>query len=359
VADTGLLLNSTMALQFNDASQYINAPSNAILDINATDEIELNATLVDINANVEISGTATTTGVHTFTAVPVLPANSIDSAHYVDGSIDNAHIADDQIDSEHYAAASIDNEHLADNAVDTAEIADNAVSLAKMAGLARGKIIYGDSSGDPAALSVGSSGQALVSDGTDISWGAAGASLSGSTNNTVATVTGANALAGEANLTFDGTDLTLGTGNLVMGTSGKGVDFSATSDVAGMTSELLDDYEEGTFTLAMYAGQNGTITNTYAKYTKIGRNVTVNFYGNINDAEGNSFVRISGMPFAMNNSRVAVTIFYSHKQVIHPSFSAGGYFYYQNTTVGGNNQGEDASWLDSQTGMTFQATYIV
>ncbi len=52
----------------------------------------------------------------------------------------------------------------------TATIADNAVSLAKMAGLARGRIIYGDSSGDPAALAVGSSAQVLTSDGTDISW---------------------------------------------------------------------------------------------------------------------------------------------------------------------------------------------
>jgi hypothetical protein len=75
VADTGLLLNSTMQLQFNDASQNINAPSATVLDINATDEIELNATLVDINANVEISGTATTTGVHTFTATPVFSSD--------------------------------------------------------------------------------------------------------------------------------------------------------------------------------------------------------------------------------------------------------------------------------------------
>ena len=51
VADTGLLLNSTMQLQFNDASQYINAPSATVLDINATDEIELNATLIDVNGN--------------------------------------------------------------------------------------------------------------------------------------------------------------------------------------------------------------------------------------------------------------------------------------------------------------------
>ena len=87
VHDTGLLLNSTMALQFNDASQYINAPSATVLDINATDEIELNATLVDINANVEISGTATTTGVHTFTAVPVFPNNTIETADIQDGQV--------------------------------------------------------------------------------------------------------------------------------------------------------------------------------------------------------------------------------------------------------------------------------
>ena len=46
--DTGILLNSTMAIQFNDATQYINAP-NATTVYNATDEIELNATLCDVN----------------------------------------------------------------------------------------------------------------------------------------------------------------------------------------------------------------------------------------------------------------------------------------------------------------------
>ena len=78
VADTGLLLNGTMAIQFNDASQYINAPSNAILDINATDEIELNATLVDVNANVEISGTSTLSGkvTHSYTSSSRMPVGT-------------------------------------------------------------------------------------------------------------------------------------------------------------------------------------------------------------------------------------------------------------------------------------------
>ena len=66
---------------------------------------------------------------------------------------------------------------IANDAVTSAKIIDNAVTLAKMAGLARGKLIYGDSSGDPAALTVGSANQVLTSDGTDISWAAAGGGL--------------------------------------------------------------------------------------------------------------------------------------------------------------------------------------
>ena len=68
VHDTGILLNSTNVIQFNDASQNIGAPSATVLDINATDEIELNATLVDVNANLDVSGTITSGGVITGTA---------------------------------------------------------------------------------------------------------------------------------------------------------------------------------------------------------------------------------------------------------------------------------------------------
>ena len=84
-------------------------------------------------------------------------------------AIDETKIADDGIDSEHYN----------DGSIDTAHIADDQVTLAKMAGLARGKIIYGNASGDPAALAIGSNGQTLVSDGTDISWGDAAAGATG------------------------------------------------------------------------------------------------------------------------------------------------------------------------------------
>jgi len=59
VADTGLLLNSTNKIQFNDASQFIHGSSNAVLSLGATDEIDLTATAIDINGTANISGTLT------------------------------------------------------------------------------------------------------------------------------------------------------------------------------------------------------------------------------------------------------------------------------------------------------------
>jgi hypothetical protein len=71
-------------------------------------------------------------------------------------------------------------------------------------------------------------------------------------------------------------DQTLSTGNLVIGTSGKGIDFSITSHPAGMTSELLADYEEGTWTPTIgLAAASPTIvyTNQVGRYTKVGNRV--------------------------------------------------------------------------------------
>ena len=71
-------------------------------------------------------------------------------------------------------------------------------------------------------------------------------------------------------------DQTLATGNLVIGTAGKGIDFSADPSAAGMTSELLDDYEEGTWTPNQGAGL--TVVGAFSSsgtYTKVGRVVTV------------------------------------------------------------------------------------
>jgi len=111
---------------------------------------------------------------------------TIDGVSLKDSKIATAN----SVDSDAYVDASIDNAHLADNAVDTAEIADNAVTLAKMDGLARGTLIYGDASGDPAALAAGGADEVLTHDGTDLSWAAA-------SGFDVSSITGATALGAE------------------------------------------------------------------------------------------------------------------------------------------------------------------
>jgi hypothetical protein len=72
-------------------------------------------------------------------------------------------------------------------------------------------------------------------------------------------------------------NVTVSAGNLVIGTSGKGIDFSATPGTG--TSELLADYEEGTWTPNQGAGL--TVIGAFSSagvYTKVGRVVNVNFY---------------------------------------------------------------------------------
>ena len=59
VADTGLLLSSTDQLQFGDSGTYIHQSADGVLDLVSDTEIEINATTIDINGNVDISGTIT------------------------------------------------------------------------------------------------------------------------------------------------------------------------------------------------------------------------------------------------------------------------------------------------------------
>ena len=57
VADTGLLLNAAMAIQFRDSAISIGSTADGDLSIAADDEIDLTSTLIDINGNVDVSGT--------------------------------------------------------------------------------------------------------------------------------------------------------------------------------------------------------------------------------------------------------------------------------------------------------------
>ena len=220
--------------------------------------------------------------------VAKMAANSVDSDQYVDGSIDTAHIAnlqittgliaadaitadkiaDDVVNSEHYAAGSIDTEHIADSqvtvakmadnsidsdqyvdgSIDTAHISDNAVTLAKMAGIARGKFIIGDASGNPAVIGPGTNAQVLTSDGTDIAFAAVpGASALAADNLTIGdaaillTTSSGNitidAAANDSDIIFKGTDGGVDTTYLTIDGSAAGaVDMATTLAVGGVVT---------------------------------------------------------------------------------------------------------------------------
>jgi hypothetical protein len=97
-------------------------------------------------------------------------------------------------------------------------------------------------------------------------------------------------------------DQTIVNGNLVIGTSGNGIDFSANPNPAGMTSELLNDYEEGTWTptITPGAGSFTTVTLGTCLYTKIGRLVYVTARFTLtNSGTGTGAINIAGLPFNM------------------------------------------------------------
>jgi len=119
------------------------------------------------------------------------------------------------------------------------------------------------------------------------------------------TGTGNNVLATAPTLVGD---VNLSTGNLVIGTSGKGIDFSITSHPAGMTSELLADYEEGDWTPSVTSSV-GTITTlgtVTGKYTKIGNVVTLFTRIDVTlNGTGAGQIKVAGLPYSASTSIVA------------------------------------------------------
>jgi hypothetical protein len=78
-----------------DAAQP-NVTSLGTLTTLTVDDIKINGTQIGHTSD-EDSIAIASNGVVTFSQIPVLPANSVDSDYYVDGSIDTAHIGDDQV----------------------------------------------------------------------------------------------------------------------------------------------------------------------------------------------------------------------------------------------------------------------
>ena len=104
-----------------------------------------------------------------------------------------------------------------------------------------------------------------------------------------------------------GGDITLSTGNIIQGTAAKGINFTANTPAAGMTSELLNWYEEGTWTPTLQGGTTAgsyTLNSVNAYYTRVGRQVIINarFDVTVNSA-GTGGAKFGGLPFTKSASQ--------------------------------------------------------
>ena len=139
------------------------------------------------------------------------------------------------------------------------------------------------------------------------------------------------------------------TGNLVASTSGNGIDFSTTAGTG--TSELLDDYEEGTWTPDLaFGGSNTGITYAGRSgwYVKIGNTVIANaevFLSNKGAQVGDA--TISGLPFTPSAANGSEWVPFGARQRITLAASSSAFVIVSTTTTASlfqlNNLGGSAS----------------
>jgi len=168
-------------------------------------------------------------------------------------------------------------------------------------------------------------------------------------------------------------------GNLVIGTSGKGIDFSATSDATGATDELLDDYEIGVYTPTVTGATSGSYTvgdsATKLAYTKIGKMVHLQGQIHITGKSSPSGVVNVSLPFASGNSsdlaeRSAGSVIFdsagSSDGVAHNSGNFVNFMVSSNSSVGIFRSSEEntgagslnQSHLDTNDRFTIGITYM-
>lgn len=143
-------------------------------------------------------------------------------------------------------------------------------------------------------------------------------------NFTVARTDAANSFTG---------DQTLSTGNLIQGTAAKGFNFNANTPAAGMTTQLLNWYEEGTFTptYTTSAGAYNSVTYVFqvGKYVRVGKLVffTISLRtsaANITGATGQ--ILVAGLPFtAASQSIGAASVSVSYATIFANVRPQGAY----------------------------------
>jgi len=203
----------------------------------------------------------------------------------------------------------------------------------------------------------GTANQYLKTDGSGaLSWATVASSpvtaLNNATANELVTVGSTTTeLDAESGLTFDGTHLSITDGNLVIATAGHGIDFSAQTATsatgASMSAELLDHYEEGSWTPVMKfgGGTTGMSATQNGTYTRIGRVVFFTAHITLSDKGSSSgTVTVDGLPFNVWGSQLTGT-----------SLQAGIHIWFQEDMADiPNDQGSATGYIASGPTITFR-----
>ena len=127
-------------------------------------------------------------------------------------------------------------------------------------------------------------------------------------------------------------DIRIMDGNLRVA-SGHGIDFSAASHASGMTSELLDDYEEGSFSPTLVNGNNG-YRFQHGTYTKIGNLVTFTAYIETSATPPSGNLAFGNLPYTSIGARSWVFPFHTNRTSFGTnSFDARAYMGGSDTNI--------------------------
>ena len=273
-----------------------------------------------------------------FTTTATIQSGSVETSMIAADAITGAKIADDAINSEHYTDGSIDTAHLADGQVTTAKLATAVFTGATDIGAA-----------------IADADLFLMDDG-------AGGTIRKTAASRIKTYAG-----GLAGVTTDSGNVTITDGNLTFGGAGHGVHLGVTSATA---ANLLDDYEEGTWTPVMTTAAGSLSGVTYGAYnlgwyTKVGRNVTINFNVHLNSkgSGGSGAVRMSGYPFSgttLLTASVYGSLYMYNGGVDQPCCTYGTWQNHQTIRYVNAGTGGEITWANISNGSSWSGmmTYI-
>jgi hypothetical protein len=382
-------------IEFRDAAIYLNSSEDGQLDIVADIEIQIAATTVDLNGNLDVSGTGLVTGVLTTTAATVFnggfAANSPSTISTANNSAQLTLISTDadanvgpdltlfrnsgspadndaigrinfQAQNDRSGGSTLNYAFIESYILDATDGSEDAELTFKVstAGAAANRLkfnateavfndgsidvdfrvesdinthaLFVDGATDNVMLGTSSAGYPAYADNLTVADSAhAGITIRSGTTSTgniyFSDTTGNSGGTYVGNISYNHNNnsmsfgvngsssfnivstgaatlpngLTLTDGNLVVA-NGHGIDFSATGDGAGTdSSELLNDYEEGTWGPTLpQGGSVGTVHS--AIYTKIGNSVTVRLFLNFTATNNTTLFQIGGLPYAVSSS---------------------------------------------------------